>query len=78
MTHFKNCPSCNVNLWGDLIFDTFMKRYNDRDKALEAAAAYGATETTGHGKLYYGVYSQFQDRTVAFICSECGYQWKST
>jgi rubrerythrin len=76
MSEHGNCPSCNSNLNGDLIFDTFMNKYNDRQKALETAEMYGATETEGHWGRAIGLYSLEKDRTVIYRCPDCNHQWE--
>ena len=48
-----HCPNCKVDLEGGLIFDYFAKLYS-KEKALDIAAMYGATETEGP-LLYYTV-----------------------
>jgi hypothetical protein len=69
------CPSCNADFDGELIFDTFMKQYNDRKKALETAEMYGATETKGRWSKKIGIYDMDKDRTISWQCHECGHRW---
>lgn len=69
------CPNCKANLEGDLIFDTFMGMYDDREMALELAAHYGATETTGRWGREIAIYSLEEDRTTAWRCPDCNHVW---
>ena len=73
-----HCPSCNANLEGGLIFDTFMEQYKDEAKALETAKCYGATKTEGRWGRAIGMYDMEKDRTVAYRCPDCDHQWERT
>ena len=70
------CPNCGMNFDGDLIFDTFMEKYQDEAKALESAASYGATKTTGRWGHKIGIYSMEEDRTTHWKCPDCEHEWK--
>ena len=69
------CPSCNTNLEGELIYETFLKRYKDKEKALKTAEMYGATETTGRWGHEISIYDIALDRTVRWRCPHCGNEW---
>lgn len=69
------CPKCNVDFDGELIFETFLRHFGDRQQALETAEAYGATETKGRWGKKIGIYDRGRDRTVAWQCHECNHQW---
>lgn len=69
------CPNCKADLDGDLIYDTFMEKHGDEQKALETAAMYGATKTEGRWGRQIGIYSVDKDRTVAHRCPDCGHTW---
>jgi rubrerythrin len=71
----ERCPRCKVSLEGSLIFDTFLAKYNNEERALEAAKAYGATKTEGRWSKKIGLYDQNIDRTVAWRCPNCGHEW---
>ena len=70
------CPNCNVNLEGDLIYETFLAKYGDETKALEAAAMYGATKTEGRWGREMAIYDMEKDCTVAYQCPDCNHQWE--
>ena len=69
------CPRCKSNLEGGLIYDTFIEKYGDEQKALESAKMYGATKTEGRWGREIGVYDSIRDMTVAWRCPDCGHQW---
>lgn len=75
MNQHGYCANCNADFDGELIFETFMKKYGDRNKAIETAEMYGATETEGHWSKMIGIYDRGKDRTVAWQCHECEYRW---
>lgn len=72
------CPNCKTNLEGDLIFDTFLEKYGDEEKALEAAAMYGATKTEGRWGREIGIYDREEDAVIAWQCPDCKHQWGRT
>ena len=76
MSEHGYCPSCNTNLDGGSIFESFMEKYNDRAKALEVAEMYGATETKGQWGRAIGLYSLEKDRTVKYRCPDCNHEWE--
>lgn len=79
MSEHGQCPNCGTNFDGDLIFEHFLKEYDgDRDKALATAEMYGATETKGRWGKKIGLYDRDKDRTVAWLCQDCGHQWERT
>jgi len=69
------CPKCKSNLDGELIFDTFMKKYGNEQKALETASMYGATKTEGRWGRQIGIYDMELDRTTEWRCPDCGHLW---
>lgn len=69
------CPNCNNDLDGELIYTTFLEKYQDEQKALETAAMYGATKTEGRWGRQIALYDMGTDRTVAYRCSDCGHEW---
>ena len=72
----ETCPSCFADLRGDLIFDVGLKMHNgDRDEALKFAECFGASETEGCFGKVIGIYDFDRDRTVAWHCPECDYEW---
>lgn len=77
MNEHGYCPNCGIDLDGELIFETLLKQYNDREKALETANLwYGATETTGRWGKQIGIYDAHKDRTVSWLCPECNHEWE--
>jgi len=70
------CPNCGLDFDGESIFDSFLDKYKDRQKALEVAEMYGATETKGHWDKKIGLYSMERDRTVMYRCPQCEHEWK--
>ena len=70
------CPKCKVDLDDELIFDVFMDKYNNKELALEYASFYGANETSGKFGRQIAIYDRERDRTVAFRCPDCNYEWK--
>lgn len=76
MNEHGYCPNCGIDLDGELIFETLLKQYNDREKALETAEMYGATETTGRWGKQIGIYDINRDRTVRWLCPECNHEWE--
>jgi hypothetical protein len=75
MNEHGYCPRCNADFDGDMIFDTFMRKYLNREKALETAEMYGATETKGRWGKKINIYDRDKDGTVAYQCHECKHQW---
>lgn len=69
------CPNCNANLEGGLIYETFLEKYGDEQKALETAECYGATKTEGRWGREIGIYDMYKDRTVAWRCPDCNHEW---
>lgn len=41
----------------------------------EYAKAYGATRTRGQWGRAIGMYSLEEDRTVSYVCPDCGHEW---
>lgn len=78
MNEHGYCPNCNIDLDGGLIYETFLEKYQDEEKALDAAEAYGATKTTGKWGKRIGIYSMEEDRTTHWKCPECGHEWGRT
>ena len=76
MNEHGYCPNCGMNFDGDLIFDTFMEKYQDEEKALESAEMYGATKTTGRWGHKIGIYSMEEDCTTHWKCPECEHEWE--
>jgi len=72
----KYCPECGFHLEGGLIFETFLEKYGDREKARVAARLYGATETEGRWGKAIGIYDMERDMTVEWMCPECRHTWK--
>ena len=72
-----NCPGCSVNLSGGSIYEHFLKEYaGDKEKALETAALYGATETEGEWGRQIGISDMALDRVVSWRCPDCLYEWE--
>lgn len=70
------CPNCGVGLRGELIFDVGMRFHPmNRERALEYAECFGATETEGWFKREIAIYDRDRDRTVAYRCPDCGHEW---
>ena len=69
------CPNCKTDLDGDLIYETYFKRYGDAAKALDAAQLHGATKTTGRWGRQIGHSSMELDRVVSWGCPDCGHTW---
>lgn len=70
------CPGCGVELDGELIYETFLEKYEgDTVRALETAELYGATKTKGRWRRQFALYDQTRDRTVAYRCPDCGHEW---
>jgi len=78
MNEHGYCPNCNLDLDGGLIYETFLEKYQDEKKALEAASSYGATKTTGKWGKRIGIYDMEEDRTTNWKCPECGHVWGRT
>ena len=70
-----HCPHCNANLEGELIYQTFLKMYNDHEKARSTAALYGATETQGHWGREIGIQQADEDYVSEWECPDCGGKW---
>lgn len=70
------CPNCEVDLDGDLIYETFFAKYGDEVRALRYAEMYGATKTEGRWGRQIGIYDYANDRTVAYRCPDCGHTWE--
>ena len=70
------CPSCKSDLRGELIYKFFFEKYNgDKEKALETASFYGATETTGYFGREIALYDMERDMTTQYMCPDCGHVW---
>lgn len=69
------CPGCKTDLEGGLIFDTMMGQYGEEARALDAAASYGATKTSGRWDRAIGIYSLEEDRTIGWKCPDCKHEW---
>jgi len=69
------CPNCENNLEGDLIYETFLAKYSDEQKAIKTAKMYGATKTEGRWGREIGIYDMDKDRTVSYRCPDCGHEW---
>lgn len=69
------CPNCKMDFDGELIFETFLRKYGDRRKAIETAEMYGATETKGRWGKRIGIYSIEKDRTSMWRCPDCNHTW---
>jgi hypothetical protein len=78
MNEHGYCPNCNLDFDGGLIYETFLEKYQDEEKALDAAEAYGATKTTGKWGKRIGIYDIESDMTTQWRCPECGHQWGRT
>lgn len=75
MNEHGYCPNCGINFDDGLIFDTFMEKYQDEEKALKSASAYGATKTKGKWGRKIGIYDMHTDRTVKWKCPDCEHEW---
>ena len=64
-----HCPNCKVDLEGGLIFDYFAKLYS-KEKALDIAAMYGATETEGRWGRQIGIETPEYDGISYWRCRE--------
>ena len=79
MNEHGYCPNCGINFDGDLIFDTFMERYEgDEEKALETASMYGATKTKGRWGHKIAIYNLEKDMTTRWKCPDCEHIWDRT
>jgi predicted RNA-binding Zn-ribbon protein involved in translation (DUF1610 family) len=75
MNEHGYCPNCGMNFDGELIYETFLKRGDTPEEALESASYYGATETTGRWGHKIAIYSMEEDRTVQWKCPDCNHEW---
>ena len=57
----KKCPNCKADFTGELI----PKKYRDK-------GWYGKHT---HYSRVIGLYDMDQDRTIAYRCPDCGYEW---
>lgn len=85
------CPRCNADFDGGSIWETGYdmalrgEHYNQngvpadhleaQQEADRYAEAYGATRTSGRWGRQIGIYSMEKDRTVAWQCPDCKYEW---
>lgn len=77
MTYPKICPSCNSNLEGTDIYETFLEQYKDHVKAHDAAVMYGWTEESPKKWCRaIGVYDMRKDRTSHWQCPDCKHVWE--
>lgn len=72
----NTCPNCSADLDGDLIWQTFMDKYQDEKTADEFADWYGATRTEGRWNRRISLCSQERDRTIAYLCPDCNHEWE--
>lgn len=71
----SECPSCEANLVGGSIWELFFQQTHSEEEADRIAAMYGATRTEGRWGRAIGLYDMERDRTVAWRCPDCGYEW---
>lgn len=72
MRHISHCPKCNACLDAEDIYAHFLNKYEDEDRALEAASWYGWTkENLCCFSRLIGVYDMNEDRTVYYVCPDC-------
>lgn len=74
----RRCPNCGADLDGELIFDTFLKKYENEATAEETASYYGATKTHGRWGRETAIYSLDLDKTVAYRCPDCMHEWPAS
>lgn len=69
-TKNMNCKHCDADLDGGDIFQHFLYKYNDREKALESAKRYGWSETN---KLRFSsaVIVQPDNKPQYIVCPVC-------
>jgi hypothetical protein len=70
------CPKCKADLEGGLIYETFSEEHGNEQAALDTAAACGATKAEGRWGRQIAIYDREKDRTVAFMCPDCGHEWE--
>lgn len=68
----RYCYHCGSDQRDISIYDHFLDKYNDKEKAREAANMYG-----GDGYFYrtVAIYSLEKDKTTQYRCSDCGGIW---
>lgn len=72
----NHCPHCSAEFDGELIYETFLAKYEgDETRALETAAMYGATKTEGRWSRRISLYDRTRDQTTAYRCPDCGHEW---
>ena len=71
-----NCPHCDVDLKGTSIYGTYIEMGDSEEEALRKAEMFGATKTEGTFDRQIGIYSLETDRTVEWMCPDCGGRWK--
>ena len=76
MKEHGNCPNCNADLNGGLIWDTFYKQTGSEEEADKSAKSYGATRTEGQWGRHTAIYDIDKDRTVAHKCPDCKHIWR--
>jgi len=75
MNEHGYCSNCGMDFDGDMIFDTFMEKYQDEERALESASHFGATKTSGRWDKKIGIYDMEKDMTTHYTCPECNHEW---
>lgn len=69
------CPNCDADFDGGSIYETGLKFHGSEEKALEYAAAYGATKEKGQWGRQISIYCMERDRTVSWKCPDCDHEW---
>jgi hypothetical protein len=72
----RYCPNCNTDLRGEKIWELFLEKYQNPEKADEIAAMYGANREDGYFWRTIGRYDLEADRTVQWQCPDCLHIWE--
>ena len=73
------CPSCKVDLDGDLLLDTFTEMYQDKDRAIESCKYYSGYEEYLLGNKWNRAISISNwDAHLSYVCPDCNIEFSTS
>lgn len=71
------CPSCVTDLDGGDILQTFIAKGKTPEEASKIADLYGYRPGHTQWGRQIAIYSILQDRTIQWMCPDCGHKWSA-